>query len=370
MKTLRIGLCYDLAEKHQPKPGEPRDKAAELDSAETVEALQEALTHLGHEAIAIGDGKDLLGFLQSNGHVDLVFNISEGIYGRSREAQVPALLEMVGIPYTGADPLTLALCLDKAMFKRVLRGESIPTPDFAEVRSPEEIETLSISLPAFVKPAAEGSGKGIRAKCKVNSNEALRKAVLDVGSVYGWPVIAEQYLPGTEITVGVVGNGDARVIGTMQIEFLPGSAGIYSFQTKKQYLKLVKYHLPPLLSENCIREVEDLALRTYKITGCRDFGRVDLRLNRDGRPCVLEINPLAGLHPVSSDLVILSKAKGIEYRTLIKTILNAALKRIGYKVVGYKVDRRGGIRRNDDLDRSQFGQEGLIQFGDGGAPGN
>jgi D-alanine-D-alanine ligase len=329
MRRLRVGLCYDLAAKHQPKPGEPRDKAAEFDSPETVQALQEVITALGHEVLPIGDGQDLLKFLAGGGKVDLVFNLAEGLHGRSRESQVPALLEMWQIPYTGADPLTLALCLDKVMFKRVLQAERIPTPTFREVLSAGEAEILDFPLPAFVKPAGEGSGKGIKADCRVDTIVALRKVTLRVGKTYGWPVLVEEYLPGMEITVGIVGNGDARVIGSMQIEFLPGSGGIYSYQTKKQYLKLVDYHVPPRLPAKTLQAVEATALKTYHLTGCRDFGRVDLRLDRQGHPNVMEINPLAGLNPVSSDLVILTKAKGIAYQTLIGDILGAALNRTG-----------------------------------------
>jgi D-alanine-D-alanine ligase len=329
MRKLRVGLCYDLAAKHQSKPGEPRDKAAEFDSPETVQALQEVITSLGHEVLPIGDGQDLIKFLVGGGKIDLVFNIAEGLHGRSRESQVPALLEMWQIPYTGADPLTLALCLDKVMFKRVLQAEKIPTPMFREVHSAGEAERLDFPLPAFVKPAAEGSGKGIKADCRVDTLDALRKITLRVGKTYGWPILVEEFLPGMEITVGIVGNGDARVIGAMQIEFLPGSGGIYSYQTKKQYLKLVDYYVPPRLPVKILQTVEATALKTYHLTGCRDFGRVDLRLDRQGRPNVMEINPLAGLNPVSSDLVIMTKAKGIAYKALIGDIIDAALTRTG-----------------------------------------
>jgi D-alanine-D-alanine ligase len=331
MRRLRIGLVFDLAEKHRPQPGEPRDKAAELDSPETVQALQETITSLGHEVLPIGDGQDLLKFLTGGESVDLVFNIAEGLHGRSRESQVPALLELLNIPYTGADPLTLALCLDKAMFKRVLKAEGILTPEFREVLSITDAESLEFPLPAFVKPAAEGSGKGIKADCRVDNLEALRRVTLRVGTTYGWPVIVEEFLPGMELTVGIVGNDDARAIGIMQIEFLPGSGGIYSYQTKKQYLKLVDYHVPPRLSAKILKETEAAALQTYQLTGCRDFGRVDFRLDRQGRPSVLEINPLAGLNPISSDLVILSKAVGLNYKTLIGNILSAALTRTGLR---------------------------------------
>lgn len=329
MKKLKIGLCYDLAEKHLPGPGEPLDKAAELDSQETVMALQEAMTVLGHDVIRIGDGKDLLRFVCGGGQVDLVFNFTEGLQGRSREAQVPALLEMLGIPYTGADPLTLALCLDKAMFKRILRAEGIPTPDFRVVSSAQETEILDFPLPAFVKPAAEGSGKGIRADSRVTTMETLREVALRIGSVYGFPVIVEEYLPGMEITVGILGNGDARVLGCMEIEFSPLSDGFYSYHTKQNYLKLVKYHVPPRLPPRQISEIQQIALQTYRLTGCRDFGRVDIRLDAENRPSILEINPLAGLNPVSSDLVILAETEGISYHKLIEGILAEAINRIG-----------------------------------------
>jgi len=327
VRSLRIGLCYDLAEKHLPRAGEPRDKAAEYDSEETISALRQAMAELGHDVFLIGDGGDLLQFLCKGSPVDLVFNIAEGVHGRSREAQVPAILEMMGIPYTGADPLSLALCLDKAMFKRVLKAEGIPTPDFREVGSAEESASLNIALPAFVKPAAEGSGKGIKADSRVTTPAALREVVLRTGRTYGWPVIVEEFLPGAEVTVGLIGNGDARVLGAMEIEFLPGSGGVYSYSTKKDYTRLVKYHVPPRLPERIIRAAQDVALKTYRVTGCREFGRVDLRLDAEGIPNVLEINPLAGLNPVSSDLVILARALGVEYPVLIEEILKAAINR-------------------------------------------
>ena len=326
---MRIGLCYDLAEKHQPRPGEPPDHAAELDSMETVAALQETLAALGYDAFLIGDGPELLHYIIEERPVDLVFNISEGLRGRSREAQVPALLEMMGIPYTGADPLTLALCLDKGMFKRILKSEGMPTPDFREIRCAEEIEGLEIRLPAFVKPTAEGSGKGIRSDNRVSTLAELREIVLCTGRTYGWPVLVEEFLPGIELTVGIIGNGDARCLGAMEIEFLKGSDGIYSYSTKKDYLKLVKYHVPPRLPETTIHKAEEIALKTYRLIGGRDFGRVDLRLDAGGRPQVLEINPLAGLNPVSSDLIIMAKAQGINYQTVIREITEAAMNRTG-----------------------------------------
>ncbi len=329
MRSLRIGLCYDLADKHQPRTGDPPDQAAEFDSMETVAALRDALKCLGHDAFLIGDGQELLHYIVESRPLDLVFNISEGLRGRSREAQVPALLEMMGIPYTGADPLTLSLCLDKGMFKRILKSEGIPTPDFREIHSAEEIEGMEIRLPAFVKPAAEGSGKGIRADSRAETRWKLQEIVLRTGSIYGWPVLVEEYLSGPEVTVGIIGNGDARCLGAMEIEFLPGSDGIYSYHTKKDYLKLVKYHVPPRLPEKTLREAQDIALKTYRLTGCRDFGRVDLRLNDEGHPQVLEINPLAGLNPVSSDLIIMAKAQGISYQTVIGEITAAAINRTG-----------------------------------------
>jgi len=329
MKPLRIGLCYDLADKHQPRPGEPADKAAELDSMETVAALQETLAALGYDAFLIGDGLELLHYIMEGRPLDLVFNISEGLRGRSREAQVPALLEMMGIPYTGADPLTLALCLDKGIFKRILKSEGIPTPDFREIRSAEEIERLEIRLPAFVKPAAEGSGKGIRSDSRVTRLDQLREVVRRTGETYGWPVLVEEFLPGVELTVGIIGNGDARCLGAMEIEFLKGSDGIYSYSTKKDYLKLVKYHVPPRLPETTIQEAQQIALKTYRLTGGRDFGRVDLRLDAEGCPQVLEINPLAGLNPVISDLIIMAKAQGISYHAVIGEITETAINRTG-----------------------------------------
>jgi D-alanine-D-alanine ligase len=296
---------------------------------ETVAGLQETLVALGYDAFLIGDGLELLHYIMEGRQVDLVFNISEGLRGRSREAQVPALLEMMGIPYTGADPLTLALCLDKGMFKRILKSEGIPTPDFHEIRSAAEIEDLEIRLPAFVKPAAEGSGKGIRSDSRVTSPSQLREVVRRTGETYGWPVLVEEFLPGVELTIGIIGNGEARCLGAMEIEFLRGSDGVYSYQTKKDYLKHVKYHVPPRLPQATIQEAREIALKTYHLIGGRDFGRVDLRLDAQGHPQILEINPLAGLNPVSSDLIIMAKAQGIGYETVIGDITEAAISRTG-----------------------------------------
>ncbi|HPC04790.1 MAG TPA: hypothetical protein PKY58_12445 [Syntrophales bacterium] len=322
---MRIGLTYDLKSDYVAL-GMSDEDAAEFDREDTIEAIEGSLRELGHETDRIGHVKSLVGRLSRGDRWDFVFNIAEGVAGFGREAQVPALLEAYDIPYTFSDPLVLTLTLHKGMAKHVIRDSGIPTAPFVVVSEPDDIATVDLPLPLFAKPVAEGTGKGISARSRIETAEDLREVCSQMLREHRQPVLVETFLPGREFTVGIVGNGkDARALGTLEV-FLKGGAepGAYSYHNKKEYETVVEYRLA---GDGEALRAMDTALASWKALGCRDGGRVDLR--SDGRevPHFVEVNPLAGLHPVHSDLCILAQRVGISYKDLIGGILAAALAR-------------------------------------------
>ena len=253
------------------------------------------------------------------------------MYGRSREAQVPALLEAYNIPFTFSDPLTLALCLDKSMTKKLAREAGIPTPDFFTISLPEELEGNAppgnMHYPLFLKPLSEGTGKGVTPSSIVESWRELKESCISLLTRYSQPVLVEEYLPGREFTVGILGSAaKARAAGVLEIELLENAEPlVYSFLNKELCEERVLYSLVD--DRDVIEEASDLALRAYRLLGCRDAGRVDLKADASGRIQFLEINPLAGMHPSHSDLPILCHKKGIPYPVLISDIIESALER-------------------------------------------
>jgi len=324
---MRIGLTYDLKTDYLAA-GWSEEEAAEFDSEATIAGLEETLRELGHEVARIGSCQKLAGELVSGRRWDIVFNIAEGVHGRSREAQVPALLECFGIPYTFCDPLTAALTLDKAVAKRLVRDAGLRTGDFAVVESREDVELIKLPLPLFVKPCWEGTGKGINSDSIVHDRQQLERTCAHLLSRFQQPVLVEEFLPGPEVTVGVVGTDkQARVLGVMEVLLSEqAEPGAYSYNNKHLYEERVAYRL---VEPGAFRgQAERLALTCYRVLGCRDAGRVDLRADAAGRPCFLEVNPLAGLHPVDSDLSILNRLAGRDYRDLIADILSSAMSRV------------------------------------------
>jgi D-alanine-D-alanine ligase len=258
----------------------------------------------------------------------MVFNICEGMYGVGREAQVPAILDAFRIPYTFSGPLVLALTLHKGMTKRVVRDNGIPTPAFAIVERIEDCEAIDLPYPLFVKPNAEGTGKGINSLSKVGSFDELKTICQDLLSRYPSGLLVEEFLPGREFTVGILGSGEEGYsVGIMEILFRKDETNdIYSYETKSDYLKAVEYKIPEKeISEKCI----DLALKTWRALGCLDAGRVDIRVDRFGIPNFIEVNPLAGLDIVHSDLPILAYMHGYDYPRIINEIMISARKRYG-----------------------------------------
>ncbi|MGH7122226.1 MAG: D-alanine--D-alanine ligase family protein [Acetobacteraceae bacterium] len=317
---MRIGLTYDLAQ-DWAADGLALEDLAEFDQPETIAAVVGFLTRRGHRAERIGRAQALLPRLASGERWDLVFNICEGWRGAGREALVPALLEAYGIPYTFSDPLALAMALHKGFTKRLLRDAGLPTAPFAVLQS--AAGPVDLPFPLFVKPALEGTGKGISDTSLCRDRAALAVQITRLVARFHQEVLAESYLPGREFTVGLLGTGEtARIIAVMEIL----ADASYGFETKKHYRDRVAYRM----ADDVEAAAAGLAaLEAWRILGCRDGGRIDLKSDAEGRPMLLEVNPLAGLHPVDSDLVILAGLAGHSYDWLLEQIFSEAAARNG-----------------------------------------
>jgi D-alanine-D-alanine ligase len=328
---MRIGLTFDIKSNTPHPEGVPDDAQEEYDSPGTIDAIAAVLRELGHEVDLLGDGRDLLVRLLDD-KPDFVFNFAEGQgIGRSREARVPAVLEMLDIAYSGSDPLTMAVTLDKDCAKRIVQSAGVQVPRWSIWQPGQDTGELAnldrLPYTAIVKPAWEGSSKGIRGKCVVDTVDELLTAVHGQQQAYDQAILVEEYIAGEELTVGVLGNDPAAVLGIMRV--VPRQQEerfVYSLEVKRDWRRLVSYETPARLGPTVQGAVEDAALLAYRALGCRDVARIDFRL-RDGVPYFLEVNPLPGLNPESSDLVLLARGMGIGYRELIGTILNHALRR-------------------------------------------
>ncbi len=327
---MKIGLSYDLKEAvHLNKAG-TEDALEEYDSIETVEIIKAVLESAGHTVIMLGGGIEFLnGILLEN--VDIVFNIAEGRGSyRSREAQIPAILEMLDIPYTGSDPQCLAVCLDKLMTKKLVKLIDVPTPWWIKVNDDGEfaaIDWQDIPFPAIVKPAYEGSSKGVRSTSLVYSPEEAQTVVGCLLEDYQQPVMVEEFINGDEVTVGIIGNSPPAVLGVMRV--LPRQKSerfVYSLEVKRDWERLVDYECPARVSTETTDLLKNYSLKTFEALGCRDFARIDFRVSPDGVPYFIEINPLPGLGTYS-DLVIMAKKVGWSHQELIIAVFNATLKR-------------------------------------------
>jgi D-alanine-D-alanine ligase len=325
---MRIGLAYDLKSAVSLDAAAPEDALEEYDSTETVDTISAALTAAGHAVVPLGGGEGFLDSIRRE-KVDFVFNIAEGRgNSRSRESQVPAVLEMLGIPYTGSDSHCLTVCLDKPLAKRLVAEEGIATPRWQLINDEEELGEIAWEkFPAIVKPAYEGSSKGIRLSSVVDNIARLKAEVSRLLSDYRQPVMVEEFISGDEVTVGVIGNNPPRLVGMMRI--LPRKKGghfVYSLEVKRDYLNLVDYECPPNLSDEINQKIGLASLRIFSCLGCRDFARIDFRIGPGGVPYFLEINPLPGLGTYS-DLIIMACKLGWTHQGLIQAVFEAALKR-------------------------------------------
>ncbi len=325
---MQIGIAYDLRSDFALEKSAPVDRLEEYDSQETVDAIARALASAGHEPRLLGGGRRFIENLLRH-PPELVFNIAEGWETRSREAHVPAVCEMLRVPFTHSDPLTLALTLDKPMTKRVAASHGVPTAAFAVIEKLGDLETAKLPpLPLFVKPAAQGSSMGVRKTSRVTTREQLEKEVARCLEDYRQPVLVESFLPGVELTVGLIGNGDGiEVLGVMEIapRTVKPEEFVYGLETKRAYLTEVDYHIPPRsVTAEKRREIEQVAIAAFRALGCRDIARFDIRLDARGVPTFIEVNPLPGLSPVSGDVVLLSKANGWTYEKLVNRVVEEA----------------------------------------------
>jgi D-alanine-D-alanine ligase len=322
---LVVGLTYDLKDDYRDSGLSP-EEIAEFDSPATIAGLEDAVRALGFATDRIGHLRNLVRRLAAGESWDFVFNIAEGLRGLGRESEVPCLLDAFNIPYSFSDPMVLALCLHKGMTKRVVRDAGIPTADFAVLGEAGEARDLRLPFPLFAKPVAEGTGKGVNGASKVADAEQLEQVCAGLIERFRQPVLVETFLPGREFTVGIVGTGErAELIGSMEIIFKrEAESGVYSYTNKIEYEQRMEY-VPG--RDMAAGEAEAVALAAYRLLGCRDGGRIDVRQDAAGRACFLEANPLAGLNPVHSDLPILAGMRGIGYKELIRRILQSGFER-------------------------------------------
>jgi D-alanine-D-alanine ligase len=322
---MRIGLMFDLRDDYRAQ-GYDEEQTAEFDAGETIDALCAAIAANGHDPIRIGGIRVLTQALAAGERWDAVFNLCEGLKGVSREAQVPALLEAYDIPYAFSDPLTLALCLDKAMCKRVVRDAGVPTAEFAVIETPTDINRVAMDFPLFLKPVAEGSGKGVNERSKVNNRVELERAAVSLLEKFRQPILVEEFLPGREFTVGILGTGaNARVLGVSEIKPTENFIGHgYGYENKENWED--KLAIVPV-DDAAARAAGQVALDAWRVLRCRDGGRADVRLDRHGKPCFIEVNPLAGLRPGYSDLCFIADFQKLSYEDLIGEILRSCFSR-------------------------------------------
>ncbi len=328
---MKIGLSYDLKDSVCLSQGHPDDALEEYDSPETVNALAVAIEAQGHSVVRLGGGEEFLTNIARHS-VDLVFNIAEGRGNyRSREAQVPAVLEMRDIPYSGSDPQCLAICLDKPLTKKILAASGVTTPPWHVINQSEQLAETdwdAFPLPAFIKPAYEGSSKGITFGSIARSVDQLVAATTELLEHYHQPVLVEQFIAGEEITVGMVGNTPPRILGIMRVLSRQNAPDfIYCLEVKRDWERLVDYECPARLEPHILQKIENASLKIFEVLGCRDFARIDFKISSRGEPYFLEINPLPGLNPRSGDLPIMASKMGWAYQELIATIVNSALER-------------------------------------------
>lgn len=347
---MRIGIAFDLIPSSREPASERGDEFEEFDKPETIEALAGVLRGEGHEVVFLGDGAALLKQVLGD-PPDFVWNLAEGEgVGRCRESRVPAVLEMLGIPHTGSDALALAVALDKEMAKRLVASIGIPVPAGIAFNPRADRDDLlqrlhrfagSTPFPWLVKPALEGSSKGVRDRCLVDSEEQALDITRKLAHDYQQTILVEQYIKGDEVTVGLIGNGhEVAVLGSLRI--IPKTNPdrfIYSLDRKRVWDDQIQFEAPARLAGEVLDRLATSAIAAFDLLGCRDLARVDFRV-QDGIPYFLEINPLPGLTPDWSDMTLLARGVGLTYLDLVRRILDVAFSRLGLDVASEKGNRR------------------------------
>ena len=325
-----IGITYDLKSDWQGAHNDPIDAAAELDGNKTIECLKAALESAGHKIILIGGARQLIDRLTGNDFkVDIIFNISEGFKGRNRESQVPAILDLYNIPFVGADALTLGVTLDKVVAKKCFIADGIPTARYFKAGLEDDLfELNTIGFPLFVKTLHEGTSKGITQSSRVENFQQLKVQVERICCDYNQPALVEEFIKGTEFTVAVIGNNPPKPMPVVQYA-IAGSTDLgnefYSYRHVAE--KLVEHICPAPIDEKLALRLQELAVRAYKSVDCRDFGRVDFRVDEAGNPYVLEINPLPNLNP-DDVFVLFGRVLKMSYHQIINKIMDEALMRL------------------------------------------
>jgi len=326
-----VGITYDLKSDWQASQDDPIDAAAELDGQKTIECLKTALESAGHKVVLIGGAHRLIE-RQARGEltVDIVLNISEGLKGRNRESQVPALLDLYNIPFAGADAVTLGVTLDKVVAKKCFIADGIPTARYFKAELGDNLfELNTIGFPLFVKTLHEGTSKGITHNSRVENYEQLKKQVEHICLNYRQPALVEEFIKGTEFTVAVIGNTPPAAMPVVQYAIAGKTSlgnGFYSYRHVAE--KLVEHICPAHIDDELALRLQALAVRAYKSVDCRDFGRVDFRVDEDGNPYVLEINPLPNLNP-DDVFVLFGRVNGMSYNQIINRIMDEAMTRLG-----------------------------------------
>lgn len=324
---LRVGFTFNV-KRIKPTADASEDREAEYDSPTTLQAIREAIASWGHEVVDLEANAELPSYLQST-PVDFVFNIAEGFKGRNRESQVPALLELLDIPYTGSDPATLSLALDKGLAKKIVRQAGINTPNFQLLATGKERLLKEFTYPLIIKPVAEGSSKGVVQKSVCHSEAEIRAVAREMIDKYQQPALVEEYIKGREFTVGLLGERRPRALAPMEIVFLDKEekTPVYSFQHKLDTTDRIRYDVPAKLDPGQTEKLKTAARGAFMALGCRDVARIDFRMDEKGRIFFIECNPLPGLTPGWSDLVLIAQGSGMDYRTLIGEIMSGAIRR-------------------------------------------
>jgi D-alanine-D-alanine ligase len=325
---LNVGLVYDLRIDYE-KLGFSGEETAEFDSVETIDAITGTLEELGYNVDRVGNIWRLVERLAAGERWDIVFNIAEGLYGMAREAQVPALLEAYQIPYVFSSPDVIVTCHNKALAKQIVGAAGVPTAKYHLVSKADDIALVNLPYPLFAKPVAEGTGKGISSKSLVENPAELKAICTQLLKEFNQPVLVETYLSGREFTVGIIGTRkDAKAIGALEVILKEGAeVGGHTYHNKENCESLIEYKL---VKDTTAKQAEDVAVAAWNALGCFDGGRIDIRCDGAGVPNFIEVNPLAGLHPVRSDLTILTTQAGISYVQLLGSIVNSSLERQSY----------------------------------------
>jgi D-alanine-D-alanine ligase len=320
---MRVGFVYNVRHVDSAEG----DEDAEFDDPATIDAIHAAIASHGHDVVGLEADRALPSALAST-EVDVVFNIAEGKGSRGREAQVPALLELLGIPYTGSDAVTLGITLDKPLASTVVRAAGVATPNGFVLAHGQDSLPAELRFPMVVKPAHEGSSKGISSDSIVFDEASLRSQAAAVATRYMQPVLCEEYVQGREVTVGLLGL-PVRVLPPMEVVFLePDAFPLYSYEVKRRFEELVRYEVPAQLTADEVAAMEEAGLSAFEALGCRDVARLDFRLDAAGVPHFIECNPLPGLAPGVGDLTFIAEAAGISFEDLIGEILASALRRL------------------------------------------